>query len=365
VRSLTAVADAQGNIVNTDFAPELHHLGVRFYLTAYGSQSEAQWTFTDNVKIVRIQGVSPVTATVTARSYSNNEDCTGASSALGPFTAASASVLVTNANTNGRSAKLTAAASATSPAGYDFSHWSSATNGPFTTVAGDPLSICVGGSNGNQDDTYVPNYVASDVDTMLALATPAPASVAYGSTGPVTLTATLTGTSGGVDGATINFTVGGSAAGTATTSASGVATLSYDPSGLAAGPHNVDAAFAGQAISGTAYNPSTGTTQTLTVTPGTPTVTFGAAPTPTFGGGDFTVSATTTNTDSGQLTYGVVSGPCALVSDATFSSTGAGTCVHPGERRRHGKLRGGLGDPVNQHRQGDGGRERDGLQGPV
>jgi hypothetical protein len=66
---------------------------------------------------------------------------------------------------------------------------------------------------------------------------------------------------------------------------------------------------------------------TVTATKTTPTITFGAAPTPTFGGGNFTVNATTTNTDSTALVYSVVSGPCALVSGATFSSTGAGACV--------------------------------------
>jgi hypothetical protein len=59
----------------------------------------------------------------------------------------------------------------------------------------------------------------------------------------------------------------------------------------------------------------------------TPTITFDAAPTPTYLGGDFTVSASTTNTDSSVLTYSYVSGPCAWVSGATFSSTGAGSCV--------------------------------------
>jgi hypothetical protein len=66
---------------------------------------------------------------------------------------------------------------------------------------------------------------------------------------------------------------------------------------------------------------------TITTTKTTPTITFGTAPTPTFGGGNFSVSATTTNTDSSALTYSVVSGPCALVSGSTFSSSGAGACV--------------------------------------
>ena len=62
--------------------------------------------------------------------------------------------------------------------------------------------------------------------------------------------------------------------------------------------------------------------------PLTPVIDFGPAPTPTYLGGDFAVSATTTNTDTSTLTYSVASGPCAVVdtSAGTFSSTGAGTC---------------------------------------
>src|SRR5947208_6236791 len=54
------------------------------------------------------------------------------------------------------------------------------------------------------------------------------------------------------------------------------------------------------------------------------TTTFGSAPTPTYLGGNFTVSAS--NNSAGAITYSRVSGPCALVSGATFSSSGAGTC---------------------------------------
>jgi hypothetical protein len=65
----------------------------------------------------------------------------------------------------------------------------------------------------------------------------------------------------------------------------------------------------------------------VNVTKVTPTITFGAAPTPTYLGGNFTVSATTTNTDISSPTFSVQSGPCAVVSGATFRSTGAGLCV--------------------------------------
>jgi FtsP/CotA-like multicopper oxidase with cupredoxin domain len=57
----------------------------------------------------------------------------------------------------------------------------------------------------------------------------------------------------------------------------------------------------------------------------TPTFTFGTAPTPTYLGGNFTTSATTDS--NGALTYSRVSGPCALVSGGTFSSSGAGVCL--------------------------------------
>src|SRR5207245_2236405 len=43
----TAVADSNGRISNSDFAPDEEDLNIRFYLTARGSVSQAQATFTD------------------------------------------------------------------------------------------------------------------------------------------------------------------------------------------------------------------------------------------------------------------------------------------------------------------------------
>jgi FtsP/CotA-like multicopper oxidase with cupredoxin domain len=61
--------------------------------------------------------------------------------------------------------------------------------------------------------------------------------------------------------------------------------------------------------------------------PVAPTITFGAAPTATYLGGNFTVSAVT-NSD-GALAYSAVSGPCAVVSASAglFRSSGTGACV--------------------------------------
>ncbi len=78
-------------------------------------------------------------------------------------------------------------------------------------------------------------------------------------------------------------------------------------------------------------NGVTGATQTTSLsgtglsTQATPTITFAAAPTPTYPGANFTVSATTNS--NGALSYSYVSGPCSQVSGGTFSPTGVGACV--------------------------------------
>jgi hypothetical protein len=64
---------------------------------------------------------------------------------------------------------------------------------------------------------------------------------------------------------------------------------------------------------------------TVTATLATPAITFSAAPSATYPGSNFTVSATTNS--NGALTYSYVSGPCTQVSGGTFSPTGVGTCV--------------------------------------
>jgi hypothetical protein len=57
------------------------------------------------------------------------------------------------------------------------------------------------------------------------------------------------------------------------------------------------------------------------------TTTFGPAPTATFPGADFTVSAS--NNSTGSITYSYVSGPCTLqdASGGTFRPTATGSCV--------------------------------------
>jgi hypothetical protein len=44
------IADASGNIVSTEFVPDWDDVGIRFFLTASGAQSQAQTSFTDAAK---------------------------------------------------------------------------------------------------------------------------------------------------------------------------------------------------------------------------------------------------------------------------------------------------------------------------
>src|SRR5436189_2542012 len=66
-------ADASGNIVSTEFVPDPDDVGTRFYLTASGSQSQAQTSFTDALSITSasLNGSNKVTvqpgATIDAR----------------------------------------------------------------------------------------------------------------------------------------------------------------------------------------------------------------------------------------------------------------------------------------------------------
>ncbi len=81
-------ADDNGNILSTEFAPDEHDIGIRFMLTAYGSSSQAQTTFTDSVMSVTItsptsaapQTITSLPATVTA-SFSYQTSDTGATMA--------------------------------------------------------------------------------------------------------------------------------------------------------------------------------------------------------------------------------------------------------------------------------------------
>ena len=68
---LTAVADGNGNFVNTQFSPDAHDLQILFYLTATGSVSQAQTVFTDGTA-ANGDGTMVVSPTIVAAASTGN-----------------------------------------------------------------------------------------------------------------------------------------------------------------------------------------------------------------------------------------------------------------------------------------------------
>jgi hypothetical protein len=260
-RGFDAVADANGNF-SGDYLVMDYDLDMKFIVSARGltSGKTAHTTFTDaaDVHTIRGQTVSPITVTITANSYTANETCTGASVSLGSFPLTSTVSTIDSNNINGQSVKLTAPATATTPAGFAFSNWTSPTGGAFDAVPGDPNSICIGGSNGNQAQTYTPNYAATSINTTTAVDNK---TATYGDTS-VTLTATVTSASGpAVNSGSVTFTVkqGTSTIGAPTTDntiVAGAASVSYSlPAGTKAGSYTIEAEY----TPGAGFNASSGT----------------------------------------------------------------------------------------------------------
>jgi hypothetical protein len=241
----SAVANQQGNFVTAEFAPQQIDLGRVFTLTAIGQSSgfTAQTAFKDaNAKLsVSVTGNGSLSSTP-----SGIDNCrSGSTTSLCQenYTIATPALNVT----------LTP----TADSGSVFVGWSGDCSGAGSCIVA--MST---------DKSVTATFTASAATT-LTLSAPSPASVPFGSSGPVTLSATLTRTTGGaaVVGATMNFTVDASAVGSAVTNGSGVATISsYNPSALSVGPHSVQASFAQQTISSTTYAASTSGNQTLAVT---------------------------------------------------------------------------------------------------
>jgi hypothetical protein len=85
-------ADTAGNIYWDQWAPELHDLNVRFYLTASGSQSRAQTTFTDGGTLI-IQFAGTGSGQVHGEGAGQNAfDCTSPNSCNGPTYTSNGSV---------------------------------------------------------------------------------------------------------------------------------------------------------------------------------------------------------------------------------------------------------------------------------
>jgi hypothetical protein len=351
---LTATADGAGNFTNTEFSPATYDVGVRFVLTALGQSSgrRSQTTFTDGNKISfsdtrlgnEASSFGPVTlgscttVWVQERQGGNFDSTRVAARAVTLGTSPSGITFHSNNTCGGGPNQITSVVIAANQPAAQFWFKVNTGAGPFT-IGGD------GGFGGNNNASATVTVGAAAVATSLALSAPSPASVPFGSAGPVTFSATLTTSPGGtpVGGATVAFTVDGSPVGSATTNGSGVATVStYNPSGLSVNPHNVQASFVGATITGTTYNASTSGTQTLTVTQASTSTTLTSSPNPSSFGQSVTFTATvsvvapgggtpTGNVDFKEGATTIGSGTLSTVGgvqQATFSTTTLTVATH-------------------------------------
>lgn len=314
---LTAVVQADGTFSNSQFSPDVHDLNINFFLTGTGSTSsyQAQTLFADSAAASLTITASPSAASggSITLAYTNNGGSGKNQTLTTPQTnlgtqAGSAFTISSIGAHNGCTWIDSASGVNVSTTGGGGASVSGTTVSGTEATGGQTLSITLNFANCTTTTTLTSSLNPSTYGQQVTFT----ASVASGGSN-------ITSASG----ETITFKDGSTTLGTGTLNSSGQATFTTSATQLPAGSNSITAVYGGDS----SFSGSTSSTLTQTVDKATPTITFGTAPTPTYLGGNFTVSATTTNTDSSTLTYSVVSGPCALVSGSTFSSTGAGTCV--------------------------------------
>jgi Bacterial Ig-like domain (group 3)/Kelch motif len=257
------------------FVPDLHDVSVQFALTAVGSASQAQTTFTDSTATVSGTVTNANTsaaisgATVTCTSGCNtSQSTTTASDGTYSFSGSNHLTFSTSPHS------ITLTASAT---GFN--------SGTLT------FSVTNGESYTGENFSLTPVAAATTI-------TDVSASGPYG--GTATLTATLTSGGNAVPNESISFLLNNVSVGMATTNSSGVATLSgVSLAGYDAGTYlgYVSASFAGDST----YAASGPVTGPLTVTQNTTSVTVSNA-TATFGDTSVTLTATVTDTTDNTIT---------------------------------------------------------------
>ena len=315
----TAVADQNGNISDMEFAPDLNDVGIRFFFTAVGTSSglQAQHTFTDGgvattttLTCAPASGGPSGTWTCTASTVANNGSAVQGTISFTVSPTSGGTVSPSDCGNQGPSnAGITCSTTFTQ----------SGTGFPTITATFTPHDSGHQLSGSNATFTITPS---------LLLDVPNPASVAFGSSGPVTFTAHLTANGGtAISGVTVTFTVDGISVGTGVTGSTGTATLTtYNPFGLAVGSHVVQASFPAGSTGGAHYGSGTSNQQTLTVIQNSTTTSINA-PAITYGqNGSVTVTVTSgsgTPTGSVSLSFNGGAGVSKTLTNGSATFTNA------------------------------------------
>jgi hypothetical protein len=161
---LDVEADDNGNIQSDEFVPDEHDIGVRFYLTAYGQESQAQTTFIDGTQRIRVVG-GPASAPINWVRYSNTT-CTPGAGNVNVIDSGSINAVSSGNGTNlpvDVSAAQSVGLTAGPVTGFTFSSWSG--SGNFTTGAFTPTSNpgCLVGSGNTQNNDVNYSTAGSDL----------------------------------------------------------------------------------------------------------------------------------------------------------------------------------------------------------
>ncbi len=322
--TMTAVADANGNFVNTGFSPDQYDLTIHFYLTATGSQSQAQVTFSDGTVLAAPLATYSSNCSTSATTFAAGEVVCAK---VGPVSISggqgTGNVHLQWINPNNSIIRDTTFSANNNQTVSD--SFAPSTFGTWTLLtckggAATPPAAC-GQSN-------VFSTVQITVTSSVTTTTAANASAIVSTSSQIVpLSATVTSAST-VNAGTVTFTIkdaSNNTVGTPVTSGTvsgGAANANYTlPTNTAAGTYSINAAYSGA----TGFDVSSDNSHTLTVGKSSQTITFGALAGKTYGDPDFTVSATAS---SGlAVSFSSVTTGICTVNGAVVHIVANGTCT--------------------------------------
>jgi hypothetical protein len=288
-------ADESGDIVSTEFVPDQHDVGIRFYLTAFGEQSQAQTTFRDNENLTAVsvaaQSPSPITpgnsatyvVTVSFQKVGGNATCIADLTVTGLTSGAAGSFSPTFLTASNGDSILTSTLTVSTTAAV------AAGTTSFTITSSGRTGTSCASQVKTATGTLVVKKAASIINVSATNGAPG---------GSTSLGAKLVDavTNNAISGETISFTINGVASGSDVTNgggnASATGTLPAAP-----GTYPVVAGFSGDST----YGPATGST---TVTVGAPATTLIVGSASGTYGGTTSLSATLTQTSGGSAVSG-------------------------------------------------------------
>ncbi len=298
----TTVADAFGNISNNSFVTDAHDLSIRFYLTASGSQAQAQNTFTDKTQpTTTITGENPASPLVVGQAVTVSVSVIGASS---PTPAPTGTVSVTDGTVN-CTVNLTQGTPGNPSVG-------SCSLTPTTAGAKTLTASYSGDTNYTKGTDATASYTVNKAGTTTSLTSSTNPSVS-GQTATFTATVAAVSPGSGTATGTVTFKDGAATIGTGTLNGAGQATFST--SSLAVGSHSITAVYGGN----TNFLTSTSAALSQTVNQASTTTTLTSSANPSVSGQSVTLTATVAAVSPGS---GTATGTVTFKDGVTTLGTG-------------------------------------------